>query len=150
MKRIDFENDTVTRNIVNAAFPLLVAQIMSLLYNVVDRIYIARIPSVGTYALGAIGLCFPLIVIINAFSNLFGSGGAPLFSIGRGEKDSKKANLVMNTSFTMVCVSAILLMTIGLVFARPLLVLFGASADALVYAYPYMMLYLCLEHPHQP
>ncbi|MBU9894757.1 hypothetical protein KSW27_04355 [Holdemanella biformis] len=82
MKRIDFENDTVTRNIVNAAFPLLVAQIMSLLYNVVDRIYIARIPSVGTYALGAIGLCFPLTVIINAFSNLFGSGGAPLFSIG--------------------------------------------------------------------
>ena len=70
MKRIDFENDTVTRNIVNAAFPLLVAQIMSLLYNVVDRIYIARIPSVGTYALGAIGLCFPLTVIINAFSNL--------------------------------------------------------------------------------
>ena len=58
MKRIDFENDTVTRNIVNAAFPLLVAQIMSLLYNVVDRIYIARIPSIGTYALGAIGLCF--------------------------------------------------------------------------------------------
>ena len=89
MKRIDFENDTVTRkvtrNIVNAAFPLLVAQIMSLLYNVVDRIYIARIPSVGTYALGAIGLCFPLIVIINAFANLFGSGGAPLFSISRGE-----------------------------------------------------------------
>ena len=81
MKRIDFENDTVTRNIVNAAFPLLVAQIMSLLYNVVDRIYIARIPSVGTYALGAIGLCFPLIVIINAFANLFGSGGAPLFSL---------------------------------------------------------------------
>ena len=68
MKRIDFENDTVTKNIINAAFPLLVAQIMSLLYNVVDRIYIARIPSIGTYALGAIGLCFPLIVIINAFA----------------------------------------------------------------------------------
>ena len=66
MKRIDFENDTVTKNIINAAFPLLVAQIMSLLYNVVDRIYIARIPSIGTYALGAIGLCFPLIVIINS------------------------------------------------------------------------------------
>ena len=56
MKRIDFENDTVTKNIINAAFPLLVAQIMSLLYNIVDRIYIARIPSIGTYALGYVFL----------------------------------------------------------------------------------------------
>ena len=58
---------------------MLVAQILSLLYNIVDRIYIARIPHIGTAALGAVGLCFPVIVIITAFSNLFGSGGAPLF-----------------------------------------------------------------------
>ncbi len=76
MKRIDFENGTVTRNIFSAAIPMLVAQILSLLYNIVDRIYIARIPEVGTTALGAVGLCFPLIVIITAFANLFGSGGA--------------------------------------------------------------------------
>ena len=75
MKRIDFENGTVTRNIFSAAIPMLVAQILSLLYNIVDRIYIARIPEVGTTALGAVGLCFPLIVIITAFANLFGSGG---------------------------------------------------------------------------
>ena len=68
MKRIDFENGTVTRNIFSAAIPMLVAQILSLLYNIVDRIYIARIPEVGTTALGAVGLCFPLIVIITAFS----------------------------------------------------------------------------------
>ena len=142
MKRIDFENGTVTGNILGAALPMLVAQILSLLYNIVDRIYIARIPGCGTAALGAVGLCFPLIVILSAFANLFGSGGAPLFSIYRGKKETEQANRIMNTSFTMVCVSAILLMTIGLVFARPLLVLFGASADALVYAYPYMMLYL--------
>ena len=91
---------------------------------------------------GTVGLCFPLIVILSAFANLFGSGGAPLFSIYRGKKETEQANRIMNTSFTMVCVSATFLMTIGLVFARPLLVLFGASADALVYAYPYMMLYL--------
>ena len=142
MKRIDFENGTVTGNILGAALPMLVAQILNLLYNIVDRIYIARIPGSGTAALGAVGLCFPLIVILSAFANLFGSGGAPLFSIYRGKKETEQANRIMNTSFTMVCVSAILLMTIGLVFARPLLVLFGASADALVYAYPYMMIYL--------
>ena len=84
MKQIDFEHGTVTSNILNAALPMLVAQIFNLLYNVVDRIYIARIPDVGTTALGAVGLCFPVIVIITAFSNLFGTGGAPLFSIARG------------------------------------------------------------------
>ena len=91
MKRIDFENGTVTRNIFSAAIPMLVAQILSLLYNIVDRIYIARIPEVGTTALGAVGLCFPLIMIITAFANLFGSGGAPLFSINRGMKENQKS-----------------------------------------------------------
>ena len=73
MKRIDFENGTITNNILNAAIPMLVAQILSLLYNIVDRVYIARIPDVGTNALGAVGLCFPIIMIMTAFSNLFGS-----------------------------------------------------------------------------
>ena len=71
MKQIDFDHGTVTGNILGVALPMLVAQILSLLYNIVDRIYIARIPSVGTTALGAVGLCFPIIVIITAFSNLF-------------------------------------------------------------------------------
>lgn len=142
MKRIDFEHGTVVGNILGAALPMLVAQLLNLLYNIVDRIYIARIPDVGTAALGAVGLCFPLIVIISAFANLFGSGGAPLFSIYRGGKKEKQAVHVMNTSFTMVCVSAILLVLVGLIFARPLLVLFGASETALQYAYPYMMIYM--------
>ena len=142
MKRIDFENGTITGNILGAALPMLVAQILNLLYNIVDRVYIARIPHVGTAALGAVGLCFPLIVIISAFANLFGSGGAPLFSIHRGKKEDATANRIMNTSFTMICISAIVLMVVGLLFAKPLLVLFGASQDALVYAYPYLMLYL--------
>ncbi len=142
MKRIDFENGTIVGNILGAALPMLVAQILNLLYNIVDRVYIARIPGVGTAALGAVGLCFPLIVIISAFANLFGSGGAPLFSIYRGKKDSTRAEQIMDTSFSMVCASAVVLMTLGMLFARPLLVLFGASEDALVYAYPYMMLYL--------
>ena len=131
MKRIDFENGSITGNILNAAIPMLVAQILNLLYNIVDRIYIARIPDVGTAALGAVGLCFPIIMIITAFSSLFGSGGAPIFSINRGKGDSKTADDIMNTSFTMLCVSALILMAVGMLFARPLLVLFGALSDDL-------------------
>ena len=142
MKRVDFENGTVTGNILEVALPMLVAQILNLLYNIVDRIYIARIAEVGTAALGAVGLCFPLIVIITAFANLFGNGGAPLFAIQRGQKDERKAVAIMNTSFTMVCASAIVLMVVGFLFARPILILFGASDNSLVYALPYMMIYL--------
>lgn len=142
MKRINFETGTVTGNILNAALPMLVAQLLSLLYNIVDRIYIGRIPEIGTAALGAVGLCFPLIMIITACSNLFGSGGAPIFSINRGMGDDNKANTILNTSFTMVCASAIFLMIIGIVFSKPLLVLFGASPNALTYARPYIVIYL--------
>lgn len=142
MKRINFETGTVTGNILNAALPMLVAQLLSLLYNIVDRIYIGRISEIGTAALGAVGLCFPLIMIITACSNLFGSGGAPIFSINRGMGDDNKANTILNTSFTMVCASAIFLMIIGIVFSKPLLVLFGASPNALTYARPYIVIYL--------
>ena len=142
MKRIDFENGTITGNILGAGLPMLVAQLLNLLYNVVDRIYIARIPCEGTAALGAVGLCFPLIVIITAFANLFGSGGAPLFSIYRGKKKEPEAVCIMNTSFTMLSASALILMVTGLCFARPLLILFGASSEALTYALPYLMVYL--------
>ena len=130
MKRIDFEHGTVTGNILGAALPMLVAQILSLLYNIVDRVYIARIPDVGTAALGAVGLCFPLIVVITAFSNLFGSGGAPLFSIERGKNNPQKAETIMNTSYSMVCACAVVLMVIGFLFARPLLtLLYDALSD---------------------
>ena len=114
MKQIDFDHGTVTGNILRAALPMLVAQILSLLYNIVDRIYIARIPSVGTTALGAVGLCFPIIVIITAVSDLFGSGGAPIFSINRGKGNIKRAETIMNTSFSMLCICGVALMVIGM------------------------------------
>ena len=142
MKRIDFENGSVTGNILGATLPMLVAQILNLLYNIVDRVYIARIPKVGTTALGAVGLCFPIIVIITAFSNLFGSGGAPLFSIYRGKKQENTAVQIMDTSFSILCICGVFLMLIGFLFARPILVVFGASSNALTYAYPYIMIYL--------
>ena len=141
MKQIDFENGTITGNIINAAVPMLTAQVLSLLYNIVDRIYIARIPGIGSTALGAVGLCFPVIIIITAFSNLFGGGGAPLFAIQRGMGHDRKAGRIMNTSYTMLCGCAVL------VFAEPLLKLFGASEAALVYVCPYMMIYLLGTFP---
>jgi putative MATE family efflux protein len=142
MKKIDFENGTITDNILSASIPMLVAQLLNLLYNVVDRIYIARIPHIGTTAIGAVGICFPVIVIITAFANLFGSGGTPLFSIYRGRKKNKEATLIMDTSFSMLCAGAFILMSCGMLFSKPILMVFGASDSTIVYAYPYMMIYL--------
>lgn len=147
MRQIDFEHGGIAQNILKAALPMLVAQVLNLLYNIVDRIYIARIPDVGTAALGAVGLCFPIIVIITAFSNLFGSGGAPLFAIARGSGDKARAGLILNLACTLLLCCAGVLMVIGLLFARPILVLFGASPEALQYALPYLMLYLLGTYP---
>ena len=91
MKQIDFEHGSVFHCIVLSAVPMLVAQVLNLLYNIVDRIYIARIPQAGTDAIGAVGLCFPLIMVITAFTNLYGSGGAPLFSMAFGKKETQRA-----------------------------------------------------------
>ena len=102
MRQIDFEHGGIAQNILKAALPMLVAQVLNLLYNIVDRIYIARIPDIGTAALGAVGLCFPIIVVITAFSNLFGSGGAPLFAIARGSGDKARAGLILNLACTLL------------------------------------------------
>lgn len=142
MRRVDFENGRIIETIVQSAFPMLIAQLLNLLYNVVDRVYIARIPEIGTAALGGVGLCFPVIVIITAFSNLFGTGGAPLFSIARGGGDQLRAHRILHTAFTTLAGCGVVLMVVGLVFARPLLALFGASDAAMQYALPYMCIYL--------
>ena len=77
-KQVDFSKGNVTQNIIRVAAPMLVAQILNLMYNIVDRIYIGRIPGEGLLALGGVGLCFPFISLITAFTNLYGAGGAPL------------------------------------------------------------------------
>lgn len=142
MKRVDFENGRTFTNILATAIPMLVAQIINLLYNIVDRIYIARIPGIGTVALGAVGLCFPLVILTTAFTNMFGSGGAPLFSIARGQKDEDRAKQIQNTSFFLLIFTGIVLILVGELFGRQILTLFGTSDSAMVYALPYLRIYL--------
>jgi putative MATE family efflux protein len=142
MKQIDFKNGRTLSIILATAIPMLVAQILNLLYNIVDRIYIARIPEVGTAALGAVGLCFPIVILVTAFTNLYGSGGAPLFSMARGKGDKKEASAIQNTSFSMLLATSVPLILIGEIFGEPILRLFGASGDALVYALPYLRIYM--------
>ncbi len=141
-KRVDFENGKTFNNILATAIPMLVAQIINLLYNIVDRIYIARIPEIGTVALGAVGLCFPLVILTTAFTNMFGSGGAPLFSIARGQKNEQRAREIQNTSFFLLIITGIVLMIVGEVFGRPILSIFGTSDSAMTYALPYLRIYL--------
>ena len=121
---------------------MFVAQILNLLYNIVDRIYIARIPRIGTAALGAVGLCFPIVILITAFTNMFGSGGAPLFSISRGAGNRKEASMIQNTAFFMLLVTAGVLTVLGEFIGFPLLRVFGASDQAMVHALPYLRIYL--------
>ena len=142
MKRIDFENGKTLNNILATALPMLVAQIINLLYNIVDRIYIARIPEIGTVALGAVGLCFPIVILTTAFTNMFGSGGAPLFSIARGQKNEERAREIQNTSFFLLIVTGIILIIVGEIFGRPILAAFGTSEAAMVYALPYLRIYM--------
>ncbi|MCR5402742.1 MAG: MATE family efflux transporter [Butyrivibrio sp.] len=142
MKRVDFENGKTLSNILATAIPMLVAQIINLLYNIVDRIYIARIPDIGTAALGAVGLCFPIVILTTAFTNMFGSGGAPLFSIARGQKNVARAKQIQNTSFILLIATGIILIIVGEIFGRPILRAFGTSEAAMVYALPYLRIYL--------
>lgn len=142
MKQVDFENGKIAQNIARTAFPMLIAQVLSLLYSIVDRIYIGRIPQEGTSALGAVGLCFPVIILITGFTNMFGMGGSPLFSMELGRGNKEKAETIMNTSFRLLVVTALVIMAAGEVFAEPLLRLFGASDNAIDYSVVYLRIYL--------
>jgi putative MATE family efflux protein len=142
MKRVDFENGKTLTNILATALPMFVAQTLNLLYNIVDRIYIARIPEIGTTALGAVGLCFPIVILITAFTNMYGSGGAPLFSIARGAGNREEAAKIQDTAFFLLLATAVVLTIAGEIAARPMLAAFGASDQARVHALPYLRLYL--------
>ena len=138
----DFSVGSVTRHIVSLAIPMTVAQLVQILYNLVDRIYIGHLPGASSLALTGLGLTFPVITIIMAFTNLFGMGGAPLCSIARGRHDTARAERIMGNTLLMLCLSAAVLMALCYGLLRPILFLFGASGDSYPYAAAYLRIYL--------
>lgn len=138
----NFAQGKMSSHILHLAGPMIVAQFINVLYNVIDRIYIGRIPEAATLAMGGLGLCLPIISIIIAFANLFGMGGSPLCSIARGQGKIDEAEDIMGNSFTLLIIFSILIMGIGLIFKEQLLWLFGASSQTIGYANDYLTIYL--------
>lgn len=141
-RQVDFSTGDIKKNILAVAAPMLVAQVLNLLYNIVDRIYIGKIPGDGKLALAGLGLCFPIITLVTAFANLFGVGGTPLCSIARGQKDLQGARKIMTNAYFMLLLVGVILTVVGISFHRPILYLFGASDDTYPYAADYATIYL--------
>ena len=142
-EQTDFSQGSVWRNILRLAVPMTAAQLINVLYSVVDRVYIGHIPGAASNALTGVGVTFPILSIVIAFANLFGMGGAPIFSIERGRGETEKAAHAMGNTFSMLTASGILLTVVILIFRRPLLYLFGASDATFPYADSYLTIYLC-------
>ena len=130
------------RLMVSLAVPAVAAQLINVLYNIVDRIYIGHIQGYGDVALTGVGVTFPIIMLISAFSAFAGMGGAPLASIELGRQDIRKAELILGNSAGMIVLFSVLL-TVGFsIFKRPVLYAFGASDVTVEYAVSYISIYL--------
>lgn len=144
--KADISNQMATASVwklmVKLSIPAILAQIVNLLYNVVDRIYIGHMDEVGTAALTGVGLCNPIIVLISAFTMLVAQGGAPRAAIEMGKGDTKKAEKILGNCFSLLIVFAVLLTTAFLIFREKLLMFFGASEETIIYALPYMQIYV--------
>ncbi len=138
----DFSVGSVKRQIIAQAAPLTVAQVVQLLYNVVDRIYIGHMKGIGDVALTGLGITFPVIVLIAAFTSLFGAGGTVLFSIARGRRDEEEAEAILGNVFALLTASSAVLFCLCYLFRRPILYLFGASDVSVEYADQYLQIYL--------
>lgn len=123
------------------AVPTVTAQLINMLYNIVDRIYIGHIPDIGADALTGVGVCMPLIMIVSAFAALVGYGGAPRASIFMGKNDKKSAERTLGNCFVVQIVISVVLTVLLLLFNRPLLLAFGASENTIGYAVDYMNIY---------
>ena len=132
----------VKKLLAQLAIPAIVAQVINLLYNVVDRIYIGHIPEVGASALTGVGLFMPILMLINAFAMLAGSGGAPRAAIAMGQKDNDTAEKIVGNCFSLLLGFAIVLTMVFYVSAPTLLTLFGASEITLPYAVDYARIYI--------
>lgn len=140
--KTDLGTERVGKLLVRLAIPTITAQIVNMLYNIVDRIYIGHIPEEGALALTGLGLCFPVIMLITAFSSLVGMGGAPQASIKMGQQDQKGAEKILGNCFTVLTVLAVVLTLVFRLTGRELLILFGASGDTIGYALDYLNIYV--------
>lgn len=138
----DFSQGKVWKNIIAQAIPLTLAQLVQLLYNIVDRIYIGHLPQTDNMALTGIGLTFPIITIIAAFTNLFGTGGTPMFSIARGKKQERLAEEIMGNVFSLLLRTSLVLFLFCFLLRKPILYVFGASDVSYHYANEYLQVYL--------
>ena len=138
----DFGSGSIPKIVLSQAVPLTASQLATLLYNIVDRVYIGHIKDVGTDALTGLGLTFPLITIISAFTLLFGQGGSPIFAMARGAGNDSKARRVMHNSFIMLLASSVVLTAVCLLFKRPVIYALGGSDATYPYSEAYLNIYL--------
>lgn len=138
----DFSRGSMAGNILRMAIPMTIAQMVNVLYSVVDRFFIGHIDGASSMALTGVGIVFPIISVITAFTNLFGMGGAPLCSIARGRQDLDLAGRIQGSSCYMLGLTAVVLTAIGVLFMRPILEVFGASPDTYPYARDYFSVYI--------
>lgn len=141
-KTQDMGTGSIPKLLAQLAIPAVVAQIINLLYNIVDRIYIGHIPEIGASALTGVGLFLPILMLINAFAMMVGTGGAPLTAIAMGKGDNKHAEKIIGNSFTLLILLSVILTGVFYVSAPTLLRLFGASDVTLPYAVAYSRIYI--------
>lgn len=143
MNNKEIVSGKITKLIFKMSLPMIIAQLINLLYNIVDRAYIGNYDQeFGVIAIGGLGACFPIIIIISAFSALFGMGGAPIAAINLGNKNPEKAEKTLNNSFLMLAIISIILIPILLIFKEPILYAFGANNQNIIYANEYLNVYI--------
>lgn len=138
----DMGKGSIPQLMLNLAIPAVVAQLINMLYNIVDRIYIGHIPEAGASALTGVGLFLPILMMINAFAMLAGSGGAPRAAIAMGKNDQREAQKILGNCFSVLMMFAVVLTVVFYIFAPQLLRLFGASDVTLPYGLSYARIYI--------
>lgn len=134
--------EPIGRLVVNLALPAIAAQLVNVLYNIVDRMYIGHIPEIGSLALTGLGVCFPILTLISAFSAFVGMGGAPLAAIELGKKNRDRAEHILGNGTTILMFFSIILTIAFMIFKEPLLYAFGASDDTIRFSLQYLNIYL--------
>ena len=143
-KAVDLGSGNVRKLLFSLALPTITSQIVNMLYNLVDRIYIGHMQpaeTVGKLALTGVGVCLPIILVISAFAALIAMGGAPKASISEGRGDLKAAEHIMGNSFSLLVLASVILTAVFQLFAEPLLLTFGASENTIGYALDYLRIY---------